>query len=163
MTATPRAPGRSGPGRAATLARRPAAVASASPVRIALDSFQVQVAGATVGSSTTIGAVGGDVLVVATTLPDRVISLTSCYLSEFGGEIAASHLRSGPNRYQQVTAQVLPPAAHVGEHARACLLDHAAELQQAIADLTGEQVLVDVAAGALERAVEAWGPAAPDA
>jgi hypothetical protein len=132
-------------------------------VRIELDSFQVQVAGATVASSTTIGAVGGDVLVVATTLPDQVISLTSCYLSEFGGEIAASHLRSGPNRYQQVTAQVLPPAPHVEQHARACLLDHAAELQQAIADLTGEQVLVDVAAGALERAVEAWGPAAPDA
>jgi hypothetical protein len=132
-------------------------------VRIELDSFHVTIGGAAARSSTTIGSVGADVLAVATTLPDQVLSLTSCYLGEFGGEIAASHLRSGPNRYQQLTTQILPPAPHVGEHARACLLDHAAELQQALAELTGAQVLVDVAAGALERAVEAWGPAAPDA
>jgi hypothetical protein len=53
---------------------------------------------------------------------------------------------------------VLPPALHVDEHARACLLDHAAELQQALGELTGEQVLVDVPAGALERAARAWRP-----
>src|SRR3954468_12528502 len=62
-----------------------------------------------------------------------------------------------------LSAHVLPHAPHIGEHARACLLDHAAELQQATTDLTGEQVLVDVAAGALERAGEAWGPATPGA
>jgi hypothetical protein len=131
-------------------------------VRITLDSFHVQVDGHPARSSTTIAGVGGDVLVVATTLPDQVLSLTSCYLSEFGGEIAASHLRSGPNRYQHLSAQVLPPAPHVEQHARACLLDHAAELQQALAELTGAQVLVDVPARALERAVEAWGPPAPE-
>jgi hypothetical protein len=130
-------------------------------VRITL-SFHVTIDGAPARSSTTIDSVGGDVVVVATTLPSQVFSLTSCYLSEFGGEIAASHLRSGPNRSQQLSAQVLPPAPHVGQHARACLLDHAAELQQALADLTGAQVLVDVPTGALERALEAWGPPAPE-
>ena len=140
-----------------------AAVASAPPVRIELDSFHVEIGGTAVRSSTTIGSVGAYVVAVATTLPDQVLGLTSCYLGQLDGAIAASHLRLGPDRYERLSAHVLPYAAHVGEHARACLLDHAAELQQTIADITGDQVLVDVAAGALERASEAWGPAAPDA
>ena len=131
-------------------------------MRIELDSFHLEIAGAAVRSSTTIGSVGGYVVVVATTLPDHVLGLTSCYLGQIDGAIAASHLRLGPGGYERLSAQVLPRAAHVAEHARACLLDHAAELQQTIADLTGAHVLVDVAPGALERAVEAWGPAAPD-
>ena len=53
---------------------------------------------------------------------------------------------------------MLLPAPHVDQHARACLLDHAAEFQQALAELTGEQVLVDIPAGALERAARAWQP-----
>ena len=77
------------------------------------------------------------------------------------GAIAASHLRLGPVRYERLTAQLLPRAAHVAEHARARLLD-AAELQQTITDITGTHVLVDVAAAALEHAVEAWVPAKPD-
>jgi len=127
-------------------------------VRIQLDSFHVAIAGAEVQSSTTIGTVGAYVVVVASVIPDRVLGLTSCYLGDVGGAIAASHLRLGPDRAEQVTAQVLPPAPHVEQHARACLLDHAAELQHSLAELTGEQVLVDVPASALERAARAWRP-----
>jgi hypothetical protein len=78
------------------------------------------------------------VVAVATTLPDQVLGLTSCYLSAFGGEIAASHLRLGPDRYQRLSAQALLPAPHATQHARACLLDHAAELQQTIVELTDD-------------------------
>jgi hypothetical protein len=53
---------------------------------------------------------------------------------------------------------VLERAQHVDEHARACLLDHAAELQHALADFTGADVRVDVSPRALERAAEAWDP-----
>ena len=41
-------------------------------------------------------------------------------------------------------------------HARTCLLDHAAELQTALAELTGEAVSVDVAPRALDQAATAW-------
>ena len=158
MTTLSRAPPAIRRGRAPS----PGAGSLGARVRIELESFRVEIAGAAVGSSTTIGSVGGYVVVVATTVPDQVLGLTSCYLGQLDGAIAASHLRLGPDGDEWLSAHVLPRAAHVGEHARACLLDHAAELQQALVDLTGEQVLVDVAAGALERAVEAWGPAAPD-
>jgi hypothetical protein len=132
-------------------------------VRIRLDSFVVQIAGHPVSSSTTIAGVGAYVVVLATTLPEQVLGLTSCYLGQPDGAIAASHLRLGPQRYEHLHAHVLPQPAHVTEHARACLLDHAAELQHTIAELTGAQVLVDITASALEHASQAWGTAAPDA
>lgn len=132
-------------------------------VRITLDSFRVQIAGHPVSSSTTIASVGAYVIVLATTLPEQVLGLTSCYLGQPDGAIAASHLRLGPRRYEHLHAQVLPPPAHVTEHARACLLDHAAELQHTITELTGAQVLVDITTGALERASQAWGTGEPDA
>jgi hypothetical protein len=139
----------------AGMSSRPGSLGAA--VRIRLDSFGVQIAGHPVSSSTTIASVGAYVVVVATTLPDQVLGLTSCYLGQPDGQIAASHLRLGPRRYEHLHAQVLPHPVHVAEHARACLLDHAAELQHTIAELTGAQVLVDVPAAALARASQAWG------
>jgi hypothetical protein len=100
-----------------------------------------------------MGSVGAWVVAVATTLPDQVLGLTSCYLGQLYGAIAASHLRLGPDATTAQRAGA-PAPPHVAEHARTCLLDRAAELQQTIADLTGKQV-----AGALARGVEA-GPAA---
>jgi hypothetical protein len=131
-------------------------------VRIQLDSLTIAIAGDTAPSSTTIGSVGAYVLAVATTLPDRAFGLTSCYLARPGGQIAATHLQLNPDGTERLTAQVIPPPAHIAEHARACLLDHAAELQHRLAEFTSEQVLVDVGAGALDRAAEAWGPATPE-
>jgi len=54
-----------------------------------------------------------------------------------------------------------PPERLHATAAGACLLDHAAELQQALAERTGETVSVDLGRAALERATEALGPAAP--
>jgi hypothetical protein len=100
---------------------------------------------------------------IAGPLAERRVAMAMRYLSQFNGAIAASHLCLWPDGDERLSAQVLRHAAHVAERARACLLDHAAELQQALTDLTGQPVLVDVAAGALQRAAEAWGPATPDA
>ena len=126
-------------------------------MRIELDSFHVRVDDTAARNSTTIGSVGGYVVVVATTLPDQVVGVTSCYLGDLEGAIAASHLRLGPDRHEQLRTEVLPAPAHVGERARACLLDHAAELQQALAELPGADVRVDDTPAALARAGEAWG------
>jgi hypothetical protein len=57
-------------------------------VRIELDSFHITVAGEVATSSTTIATVGAYVVVVATTVPDRVAGVTSCYLGDVGGTIA---------------------------------------------------------------------------
>ena len=127
-------------------------------MRIELDSFRITVAGELAASSTTIGTVGAYVVVVATTVPAQSLNLTSCYLAALGGAIAASHLRLGPARSEQLRVEVLECPGRVDQHARACLLDHAAELQHTLAELTGADVSVDVNPRALERAVEAWGP-----
>jgi hypothetical protein len=130
-------------------------------VRIELDSFRVTVAGELASSSTTIGTVGAYVVVVATTAPAQLLNLTSCYLAALGGAIAASHLRLGPTGGEHLRVEILGRPAHVDEHARACLLDHAAELQHALVDLTGGDVSVDIDPHALERAVDAWEPPPP--
>jgi hypothetical protein len=131
-------------------------------VRIRLDSFLVQIDGHAAYSSTTIASVGAYVVVVATTLPEQVLGLTSCYLGQPHGALAASHLRLGPQRYEHLHAHVLPQPLHVAEHARACLLDHATELQHTIAELTGAHVLVDIPPDALKRASQAWEPGQGD-
>jgi hypothetical protein len=146
--ARPRAPGELDRARVRPRCLFPSA-GSLRPARIELDSFHVEIGGGAVRSSTTMGGVGAWVVAVATTLPDQVLGLTSCYLGQLYGAIAASHLRLGPD-LRRLSAQVLPrPRTLESTHAHAC--STAAELQQAIADLTGKQV-----AGALARGVEAW-------
>ena len=55
-------------------ARRWRAVASA-PVRVEPEAFTIAIAGKPETSSTTIRGLGGHVLVIATTLPDRALGL----------------------------------------------------------------------------------------
>jgi hypothetical protein len=131
-------------------------------VRVELDDVTITVDGQPAKSSTTIAAAGAYVVVVATTLPDLVRGLTSCYLGQPGGALAASHLHLGPDRHEQLTQHVVPPGRLHATTAGACLLDHAAELQTALAELADARVAVDVGLTALARAADAWGPAAPD-
>jgi hypothetical protein len=125
-------------------------------VRQSLDDITVAIASTIEPSSTTIATAGPYVVVVATTLPDRAIGLTSCYLGELDGETAASHLHLGPGPRERLRQRVLE-AGQVGvAHARTCLLDHAAELRAALNEATEEHVTVDVGARALDRAAQAW-------
>jgi hypothetical protein len=91
-----------------------------------------------------------------------VRGLTSCYLGQPGGALATSHLHLGPDRHEQLAQHVVPPGRLHATIARACLLDHAAELQTALAELADARVAVDVALTALARAADAWGPPTPD-
>jgi hypothetical protein len=125
-------------------------------VRRVLDDFTVAIATTIERSSTTIATAGGYVVVIATTLPDRVYGLTSCYLGALDGDTAVSHLHLGPERQDRLAQRVLPGEQLGLTHARACLLDHAGELQAALSDLTQQPVSVDVRPRALEQAAGAW-------
>jgi hypothetical protein len=131
-------------------------------VRVLLEEVTVGVDGQYEPSSTTLATAGGYVLVVATTLPERAVGLTSCYLGQLGGAIAASHLHLGPEKHEHFAQRLLAPEQPRASIAGACLLDHAAELQSALAERTGSSVTVDVGLAALTRAAEAWGPMGPD-
>ena len=125
-------------------------------MRLVLHDITVAIATTPQPSSTTIATAGAYVVVVATTLPDRAVGLTSCYLGEIDGDTAASHLHLGPGPEERLSQRVLPGDQPGLTHARTCLLDHAAELQTALAELTGEAVSVDVAPRALDQAATAW-------
>jgi hypothetical protein len=105
--------------------------------------------------STTIQAAGAYVIVVETVLPSRSAALSSCYLADLSGETAVSHLRralASPPVFSQRLLAVM-----AGEtHARACLLDHAAELR-AMLDPDGEEAIsVEISDAALARAAAVW-------
>jgi hypothetical protein len=81
------------------------------------------------------------------------------------GEVAAAARAPDPGAGAPGTSAPRPtrapeqrqPGARAGlTHARACLLDHAAELQAALVDLTREPVSVDVGPRSLEQATRAW-------
>lgn len=123
-------------------------------MRVELPAITVTVNGTDQVASTTIATAGPYVVVVATTLPDLVYSVTSVYLGDLDGTVAASHLhltaRGGQRLEQRKLAAVGPGATH----ARACLLDHAAELNAAL----GGNAQIDVGPAALEHAAAAWQP-----
>jgi len=129
-------------------------------MREPVPDFTVRLDGAPVAGSTTIAAAGGYVLVIASALPAQALTLTSCYLGRPGGAIATSHMRLGP-RGERFTQHVVPAGQQHATAAGACLLDHAAALQDALADMTPATVTVDVGLDALERAADAWGPPTP--
>ena len=105
--------------------------------------------------STTIQAAGAYVIVVETVVPSRTAGLSSCYLADLKGRTAVSHLRRALHCAPVFSQRVL--AVMPGEtHARACLLDHAAELR-AMLDPDGEEaVSVEVSDAALARAAAVW-------
>ena len=78
--------------------------------------------------STTIQAAGAYVIVVETVVPSRTAGLSSCYLADLKGRTAVSHLRRAPGSPAVFSQRVLTAMAGA-TYARACLVDHAAELQ----------------------------------
>lgn len=105
--------------------------------------------------STTIQAAGAYVIVVETVVSGCGVAISSCYLADLSGKTGVSHLRKpagAPTLITQRLLDVMP-----GEtHARACLLDHAAELR-AMLDPEGEDaVSVEVSDAALARAAAVW-------
>jgi hypothetical protein len=108
-------------------------------------------------SSTSLETAGGQVLVIATTLPDRALALTSCYLGAPDGDISATHLRLDPSGEHHIYTRL--PGEHLAStHTSRCLLDHAAQLNDALSTLTREAVAIDIGVDALEHAQRVWGP-----
>jgi hypothetical protein len=106
--------------------------------------------------STAIETASGYVVVVISVLRSRAVTLVSSYLANLNGTTAVSHLRTCPAaraEFSQRMLDVMPGQTH----ARACLLDHAAELRNLLDELLdGEEVAVEVYDYALEQAARVW-------
>ena len=106
--------------------------------------------------STAIDSVSGYVVVVISVVQSRALLVASAYLAHVGGPTAVSHLRSspgGPSEFRQRIIERMPGQTH----ARACLLDHAAEVRDALEELIpDEEVMVEVSDQALAQAAGVW-------
>lgn len=126
--------------------------------RLVVSGIDIAIDAVAQETSTTIGAVGGYAVVVATALPELVVMLTSGYLAAMVGDIAVSHLSSVPGGPPLIDQHVLPGRQPGQTHAHICLLDHIAELRSILDALHADatHVTVDVTDGALQQADRAW-------
>ena len=107
--------------------------------------------------ATAIENAGAYVVVLSSVLESRAVTVVSCYLADLGGPTAVSHMRLLARRPRQLAQRVLEGLAGQS-HARACLLDHAAELRDTLGELLeNEEVSVDVPEATLEQAARVWG------
>ena len=94
-------------------------------------------------------------LALGTALTQRGIALNSSYLADLSpAAVAVSHLLTGPGRAPRFWQQLAELTGTSLE--RACLLDHAAALQEHLAELWGEQVGVRITDTALAHAAGVW-------
>ena len=106
--------------------------------------------------ATAIDNAGGYVVIVSSVLESRSVTLVSCYLADLAGPTAVSHMRLAPGWRPHVAQRVLEGLPG-RSHARACLLDHAAQLRDVLGELLAdEEVGVDVAEETLEQAARVW-------
>jgi hypothetical protein len=105
--------------------------------------------------TTEIISAGGYMVAVITVVEGRHLTLASSYLADLAGaSAAATHMRLA-GRTLHFEHRILGLTGVT--HARGCLLDHAAELRAALAELLGrDDVRVDVDDRALEQADGVW-------
>jgi hypothetical protein len=128
-----------------------------SAMREPLAGLTIQIDDTEVAASTTIAAVGAAVLILATAIPERAISLTSCYLARSDAAIAVSQLAVDAAG-ERLSQHLIGPTEHHATLAGACLLEHAATLREQLARHGTAHVAVDVDPRALEHAATAWTP-----
>jgi hypothetical protein len=125
-------------------------------MRLELDGLEVRADEWSERCATAIENAGGYAVVVSSVLESRAVTLVSCYLADLGGPTSVSHMRLAPGgrpAFAQRALEGLPGSSH----ARACLLDHAAELRSALEELLeDEQVSVELAEETLELAARVW-------
>ncbi len=130
-------------------------------MRRELDGVEVMSGSSRERCSTSVEAVSGYVVTVISVVQSRTVTLVSCYLAALGAETAVSHMSLVPGWRPRFSQRLL--AGMAGEtHARACLLDHAAELQATLGEDGGAEVGVDISDGALELAAAVWRSVAED-
>ena len=130
-------------------------------MRVQLEGVRVTVGDARLACSTELIAAGGFVVTAITVVADVGVQLLSSYVAGLQGPAAATHMVSaaGVPRLEQHTVQLAGVTL-----ARACLLDHAAQLRELLADTHMlEDVRVDVDERALADAQSVWEPGADEA
>ena len=96
-----------------------------------------------------------DAAVLTTAVPHIALTLTSVYLA---GALAA-HLIRAPGRPPRLDVDDVDPDELPVTHARQrCLLNHAAALQRAAAQLTAREVTIDVPDSAVTAAAQLFDP-----
>jgi len=125
-------------------------------MRVELPGLQVVADEWSEWCATTIENAGGYVVTVSSVLTSQAVTLVSSYLADLAGPTAVSHLRLVPGLPPQVSQRVLEGLPGQS-HPRACLLDHAAQLRDAVGELlVDEEVGVEVGEETLERASRVW-------
>jgi hypothetical protein len=125
-------------------------------MRLELDGLEVRADEWSERCATAIENASGYVVVLSSVLESRAVTLVSSYLADLAGPTAVSHMRLAPGQPPRVAQRVLEGLAGQS-HARACLLDHAAELRDALAELLeDEDVSVELAEETLEQAARVW-------
>lgn len=125
-------------------------------MRVELEGVTVSGAGWSEACATTIENASGYVVSVITVLPSRTIALVSAYVADLSGTAAVTHMAlpaREPAAFSQRLLEQLPGASH----ARACLLDHAGELQALLDTELSEQVSVTIPETTLAAANTVWG------
>jgi hypothetical protein len=84
--------------------------------RVILTGIDVEVDAVVQDASTTIGAIGGYAVVVATALPELGVMLTSSYLAEMVGDIAASQRARWPADHRPARPARPPARADAHPH-----------------------------------------------
>ena len=130
-------------------------------MRDPLPGISLQINEIPIEVSTTIAAVGANVLVLISAVPARALTLTSAYLADSNGAVAVTRLAADAHT-ERFIEQHAAASRHQATLAGACLLDHAAALREHLAERTDSLVTVDVDPAALERASSVWGPNPPD-
>jgi hypothetical protein len=127
-------------------------------MRLELDGLEVRADEWSERCATVIENASGYVVVLSSVLESRAVTLVSSYLADLAGPTAASHMRLAPGQPPRVAQRVLEGLPGQS-HARACLLDHAAELRDALGELLeDEEVSVELAEETLEQAARVGNP-----
>ena len=123
------------------------------PRGMEIDLLVHEHSGGELRSETLIASSGAHVVVLTSVVADLALTLCSCYLGDLADRCAVSHLRCTPagNAFTQRVVEDLGGVSL----ARGCLLDHAAELREAI-QAAGREVRVEISDAALEQASSVW-------
>jgi hypothetical protein len=125
-------------------------------MRVQLEGVWVTVGGDRLDCSTEVVAEGGFVVTASTVVADVGVQLVSCYVAGLQGPAAVTHMlaAAAAPRFEQHTVQLAGVTL-----ARACLLDHAAQLRELLeVEHALKDVRVDVQERALTDAQRVWEP-----
>jgi hypothetical protein len=118
-----------------------------------IDLLVREESGGELRSETLIASSGAHVVVLTSVVADLALTLCSCYLGDLADRCAVSHLRctlAGTAFTQRVVEDLGGVSL-----ARGCLLDHAAELREAI-QAAGREVRVEISDATLQQASSVW-------